>query len=312
MTIEHPRHLELETPLCAGHPVTVAAPRSPHGRATADRIHQALRDIGADATLAEDPAFEALSEAAGPVIVVGNLADSQCIRGLYFRFMCATDLWYPGPGGYELRTLCNPFGTGHNALLVGYSDAEGTTAGCEALLDRLADPVPHLADLHVTRLPVSGQEVEQTRAEPLASAAWQRASSTLGDHKGYLYYLTGERELGEGFRATWKAIVECGYAKTDRMVQVHLTSLSHWLPWRLVEDMNLFGEQERLDITRYLYGWAESDEGHKHVAHCPRVVSMHVPRQNHELIPALALMHAAHYFSTYFPDLPGPSRWLEP
>ena len=75
MTIEHPRHLELETSVCTGHPVRVSAPRSPHGRRAADRIYQALKDIGADVTLVEDPSPEALIGASGPVFVVGNLAD---------------------------------------------------------------------------------------------------------------------------------------------------------------------------------------------------------------------------------------------
>ncbi len=88
-------------------------------------------------------------------------------------------------------------------------------------------------------------------------------------------------------------------------------SLNRLQPWRLVEPMNLFSEAERLAITRFIYGWAESAEGWHHVWHCPRVVSMHIPRQNHELIPALALTYAAAYFRMYFPDLPGPEQWVK-
>ena len=48
-----------------------------------------------------------------------------------------TDLWYPGPAGYELRTLCDPLATGHNLILVGYSDAEGANRASEALVGHL-------------------------------------------------------------------------------------------------------------------------------------------------------------------------------
>ncbi len=309
MVIERPRALVPETPLHAGKRVTVAAPRSEHGRTAARRIHRALRDLKAPVELLDDPAGDVLTGADGPVIVVGNLADSRSVRELYFRFMCATDLWYPGPGGFELRTLCDPFGKGHNVIQAGYSDAAGANAAAEAFCSRLDDPIPHLAALEVTRLPLSPTETRQVRSEPLLPAAWQIANTMQGDLKGYLYYLTGDPQLGEEYRRAWEAVVESGYEKSEKIVQAHLYSLSRLQPWRLVEHMNLFSEAERLAITRFIYGWAESREGWHHVAHCPRVVSMHVPRQNHELIPALALAYAAAYFRTYFPELPGPEQW---
>ena len=305
MQIECPRPLEPETPLRGPNGVLVAAPRSGHGRKAAGRIHRALRDKNARAELLEDPAGDVLTAADCPVIVVGNLSDSRCVRELYFRFLCATDLWYPGPEGFELRTLCNPFGTGCNVIHAGYSDADGAAAVVEAFQTRLDDPIPHLAALEVTRLPMSEREAAQVRSAPLLPTAWQIANTMQGDLKGYLYYLTGDPELGEEYRRSWEAVVESGYVKSEKIVQAHLYSLSRLQPWRLVEHMDLFSEEERLAITRFIYGWAESEEGWHHVGRCPRVVSMHVPRQNHELIPALALTYAAAYFRTYFPELAG-------
>jgi len=311
MTIERPRSLVRETPVGRGTPLLVAAPRSSHGRAAAGRIERALRQLGGQAELAADPVGDVLGRADGPVIVVGNLADSRCVRQLYFQFMCATDLWYPGPGGYELRTLCNPFGTGHNVILLGYSDAVGAQAGTDELLSRLDDPIPHLAVLQVTRLPLAEEDAERLRCEPLPQAAWEIANIILGDSKGYLYYLTGDPELGEEYRRAWRAIIESGYKKTEQIVQAHLYSLNRLQSWLLVEHMDLFDAAEQLEITRFIYGWAQSDEGLHHVMQGPRVQGPHNPRQNHELIPALALAYAADYFGTHFPGLPGPEQWLE-
>ena len=103
--------------------------------------------------------------------------------------------------------------------------------------------------------------------ESLPAAAWQVANVIVGDSKGYLYYLTGEPKLGEEYRSAWRAFVETGYARTEKIVQPHLFSLSRVVPFRLVESMNLFSPEERLAITRFLYGWAQSDEGWPHVAH---------------------------------------------
>jgi hypothetical protein len=309
MTIQHPRILKTETPLRDAAQVIVAAPRSAHGQNAAKGIHQTLKEMGVRSEIADDPEIESLMTAGGPTIIVGNLSDSCCVRALYFRTLCATDLWYPGPTGYELRTLCNPFGSGHNVILVGYSDEEGVKEGCKVFLSKLDDSIPHLKDLKITRIPLSPDEAEDCRTTPLPETSWQIANVMLGDWKGYLYYLTGEPKLGEEYRKTWKAVIECGYDKNEKMVQTHLYSLMRFLPWRLVEDMDLFNAEERLAITQFLYGWVESEEGWRHVADCPRTQRPDNPRQNHELVPALTLMYIAEYFEMYFPEISGPEKW---
>ncbi len=250
-----------------------------------------------------------MRSALGPVIVVGNLADSRCVKWFYHRSFCATDLWYPGPGGHELRTLCNPFGSGHNLILAGYSDADGARNVGEVLLARLGNPIPHLKELHATRLPMSAIDANESRTVPLPASAAGIANSTQGDVTGYLYYLTGEPAMGQVYRKAWQAYLAAGYEKNADIVQVHMYSLWRLLPWRLVEDMGLFNEEERLAITRFIYDWAESDEGWHYVANCTRTQRPHNQRQNHEVIPALALIYAADYFETYYPELPGPEKW---
>ncbi|MBT6629098.1 MAG: hypothetical protein HOB49_18930, partial [Gemmatimonadetes bacterium] len=181
--------------------------------------------------------------------------------------------------------------------------------GCEALISRLAAPLPHLLDLKVTRLPMSADEVAECRDEPLPTSIWEVANTAQGDLKGYLYYLTGEPELGAAYRDAWRAIIASGYDRNDKIVQSHLYSLSRYQPWQLVEHMDLFSDEERLAITQFFYGWAESEEGWQHVANCRRVQTPKFPRQNHELIPALTLMYTAQYFETHFPDVAGPDHW---
>ncbi len=309
MVIAKPRPINLRTPIGQNVPVLVAAPCSAHGRRTAHNIHRALLNRGVRAVLQEDPEDSLMRSALGPVIVVGNLADSRCVKWLYYRARCATDLWYPGPGGHELRTLCNPFGSGHNLILAGYSDEDGARNVGEVLLARLADPIPHLRELHVTRLPMSTADVQDSRTIPLPLSAAEIANSTQGDVTGYLYYLTGEPEMGQVYRKAWQAYLACGYVKSTAIVQVHMYSLWRLLPWRLIEDMDLFNQEERLAIARFIYGWAESDEGWHYVANCTRTQRPNNQRQNHEVIPALALIYAAEYFETFYPELTGPARW---
>ncbi len=146
MTVDEPRTMRPETPVTKGR-LIVTAPRTRHGRQAAERVQQALKVLGAGSELLDDPEGALLTVADGPVVVVGNLSDSRCVRELYYHFLCATDLWHPGPGGCELRTLCDPFGTGHNVILIGYSDAPGAEAATDAFLSRLDDPIPYKVDI---------------------------------------------------------------------------------------------------------------------------------------------------------------------
>jgi hypothetical protein len=97
--IREPRSLSLETRIDRSQSVAIAAPRSEHGRRAAERIGEALKGSGVQARCLVDPEPGAMAAADGPTFVVGNLADSRCVRELYVRYLCATDLWYPGPAG---------------------------------------------------------------------------------------------------------------------------------------------------------------------------------------------------------------------
>ena len=258
------------------------------------------------ASLVSDPPEDVLTRATGPVFVVGNLADSQCVRGLYFRFLCATDAWYPGPQGFELRTLCNPLNSGHNVILVGYSDGRGAGNATDALLARLADPLPHLFELKITRLPLSDDQLSQCYT-CVYEEPERKATNNFGQKRGYLYYLTGDPWLGEEFRKTWHALLEYGYDRPG----AHLGGSIRWTPWRLVEDTGLFSEEERLAVMRWMFAWAESHEGWRHVIACPRCEDEHIPRQNHELVTAHGLALLGDYFGTYHPEAPEPAKWRE-
>ena len=304
--IETPRPITLETPLPAGASVQVAAPRSRYGRRSAERIRDALQERGVTVTLAADPGDDILLGAPGPVIMVGNLADSQCVRALYFRFLCATDRWYPGPRGYELRTLCNPLGTGYNVILVGYSDEAGAKLAAEALLPRLADPLPPLFELKITRLPLSDDQISQCYSCVFEEPE-RKAANFFGHKRGYLHYLTGDPWLGQEYRETWRATVGFGHDKPG----MHLGANLRWTPWRLVEDLGLFPDGERLAVIRWMADWAEGKEGWRHVMACPRCKDEHIPRQNHELTPAQALAYLGDYFGMYHPDVEEAATWRE-
>ena len=76
------------------------------------------------------------------VIAVGNLSTNRFIETLYCEYYTMADCWYPGKGGYEVRSLHNPYGTGFNVIVLGGSDDAGVAAAAQAFASELrpADP----------------------------------------------------------------------------------------------------------------------------------------------------------------------------
>lgn len=92
------------------------------------------------------------------LIVAGNLHNHNVVFPLYVNFLCGADSAFPGDGGYELRTISNPWGTGKNVILIGGSTAAGLEAGVDAFLAGL--PAVKNGNLVIPRL----HEVKPGRA----------------------------------------------------------------------------------------------------------------------------------------------------
>ena len=72
--------------------------------------------------------------AARNLIVIGNLLTNPIYARLYHNYFACADAAYTGAGGYELRSIHDPWGTGHNAIALGAQDAAGVEAGVARLI----------------------------------------------------------------------------------------------------------------------------------------------------------------------------------
>ncbi len=60
--------------------------------------------------------------------------ESTILRRLYFEAYDFTDMAFPGEGGFVLRTIRDPLGTGAHVMLVGGSDLVGVQAAARELM----------------------------------------------------------------------------------------------------------------------------------------------------------------------------------
>jgi len=170
-----PRDYHITTTLAAGgqsEVTIVSSSTRPAYAAIAQKVQSRIRELsGADVPIvdAADVTTDDLL-ARHSAIVLGNLATSRFVEDLYWQWYTITDLWYPGPGGYELRTLHDPYGTGRNVVFLGGSDDEGVAAAADAFCAGLTKGEPlqvgRLMEIKLGSAPAHLQPVLQPSDHP--------------------------------------------------------------------------------------------------------------------------------------------------
>ena len=253
----------------------IVAPASGLHDASARLIQETIRRrTGVTLPLISDESAEATVPIRQNLIVLGNRSTNRAINALYDLYYCLLDLKYPGPGGYVLRTLHDPFGNGLNVVLVGGSDAEGVAAAAEVLCRLDAVAVDTERDFSVGRL----QEIRLGRGVTVPSdirefETWE-ASAGYGS-VGYfgwsslskrlaMYYMTGDEFHAREFvrlafpdAQAIRDIEEIDGERIENKQQplrgpYHYNAHMATLYWDLVEESPVFTDEERLRITNAL------------------------------------------------------------
>jgi len=118
--------------------VIIIAPISGVYEKQAERIQQAIVELtGVETPIATDESDAGAVPINGNLIILGNRSTNKTSSELYNRYYTLLDLKYPGPEGYVVRTLHNPFGGGNNVIFVGGSDVLGVDAATDVFIEQL-------------------------------------------------------------------------------------------------------------------------------------------------------------------------------
>ena len=279
------------------------------------------------------------------LIVLGNLLSSPTYARLYNNYFVCADAAYTGAGGYELRTVHNPWGTSRNVIALGAQDAVGASAGAE----RLVTEINHhgrtgqlaLGRLLVLELQAKGRRAPlQTRlsaedvarekrdfGSPAGKAGSDRSGgSARGDayataKYAMQYHRTGDEGSFELFRFalerqlryydTEEYIKEEGPRRYDRDFR------DSWawrmlIAWDLVEEHPGWTDAERLRITNHLLRLVfecNMKNGWDSPAAIERWLKFDSIPHNHETWPGLANLFGGWYFTRHY-QLPIADTWL--
>lgn len=184
------------------------------------------------------------------MIALGSLADNPFIEKLYFRWLCFTDRWYPGKGGYEVRSIHDPWGTRQNVILLGGSDPAGVAEAVKKFCARLEPArsgvlsVGRLLDIRL-----GGNldpPADAAKTHPLLRLFVEGLEMPLGYNEasrlGLMYYCSGDPRYARAFLEA---------ARRTRLLARadHYHAYHNALVWDLIEESPEFTDADRLFVT---------------------------------------------------------------
>ena len=299
----------------------IVAPASGEYQKAAAAIQGTIEErTGVKVPIVADDSPEAAVPIRGNRIVLGNRSTNRAMSSLYDLYYCLVDLKYPGPGGYVLRSVHDPFGNGHGLVIVGGSDATGVEAGANVLAGILAKASSGPAGLSIgwtmeTKLG-EGVQVPTDIRKFEVWKAWQEG----GNHgwcsiskRMAMYYMTGDefsaREVVRLAFPDARAIREIEEIDGERVQKKHdpLGGLYHYaahmaiLHWDLIEESPVFSDEERLKITNAFARQFDHFKSEGHSVYGLTAPAKRVPG-NHGQWSAISLYCLGRYFSKYYPD----------
>ncbi|NLB95526.1 MAG: hypothetical protein GX785_07425 [Armatimonadetes bacterium] len=326
------KRLVIETPLVRqGKPqAVIAIAEGEVYRQGAATINAALKEtVGVE--LPVKPAASVSLEEAGwsHCILLGHLDNNPLVAHLYHTYYDCLDAGYTGKGGYEIRSVHDPFATGVNCIVAGGSDEEGAAAAAHALAKIIRDTakgsdvvLPRLLELKLRPEGRSGsiparlspEEAERTLAQEMAlfekPGVGRAIASNITKH-AVLYHRYGDPAHLELYRKLIERHIR--YYAEDPYIRSSLRRYDRefrdswaWhfvVTWDLLEEEPVFSDAERLAITNHclrlvqecvLYQRWDRPEAVQGWAQNRNIV------HNHQTWPALACYFGARYFGRYY------------
>ncbi len=252
-------------------------------------------------------AFDNSAFAEAHVITCGHLANNKAIERLYNGRHCFVDTLFPGGDDYLVRSINDPFGSGHNAIVAGASSVAGLERAVTALTDQIAASHDVVDRVHAHRLEESPQRpnrssVDELIAKDLAMwhGGWVASPFRGGKLKSYLWhqYLDDDKIWGRLISGIFSGSMELWLDQRRREPSAyhdffHLDQFIHL--WDLVEDHPAYSPTDRQavvemfsELLRHLAGLFYLRE---------EVNPDGMPRQNHATFIALNLAAGHEYLS---------------
>ncbi|NLB95051.1 MAG: PQQ-binding-like beta-propeller repeat protein [Armatimonadetes bacterium] len=328
--LKAPKPLVRETVLVRdGKPVaTIIHPESQAGRKAAQAISDAVKaQTGVALPLRAATLADREREAAETQVLLGNVDTNPALLLPYARYQTPVDSVCPGPGGYLVHTIHDPYGKGTNLVVVGATDDAGLERAAATFAGIIAKQakgqalvLPRLfergySDEFLKRFAWASSKpdpkrLEQGLAEGRRALETGRHTSVAGvlANVANRYRFTGHSVEAKLFVALWDLYGESAVADPRKFggpwgFDSDFPSVLVVSGWDTIEEDPALTDEERLRVTKIMARWLTE-------AVIPSVgTSAHHVPHNHQTFPGLGALMAGLYFSNGYNVLEGP-RWL--
>lgn len=199
------------------------------------------------------------------IIVTGGLGVSRLATELYLLGYHYCDARFPGPDGYVVRTISDPYGDGRNVILLAGGDASGWYAGTEALCDlfayvdeRATVPPTNCVRSRLAPNPAGPEATELGRAQLLeiAESRPRGAAMRLLLDWAAAYDLGGDVGWGLAFRHGFAALTRSAVRRSVPD-DAWAGDAAEWLAvfirlWDNIEERCVFDQESRSSIGAFL------------------------------------------------------------
>jgi len=245
----------------------IVAPEGDNYRAMALQVKKAISDAtGATLELKLHSEVSA-DKVEQHVILLGNMDNNKFAERLYWQRYIACDLDYPGLDGYVVRTVCDPWGTEKNVIMLGGSDPGGVQQAVDAFIPLIKPGkdlvLPLLLDIKLNGIETITEEGLQKEWDYYKTKYLDAKSLWYGCERpvhrlAYDYYLTGVEEYAKIYNEVIKRWMEEYYRFTRgrQLTTPKYDMPDMYLSWDLVEESPSITDDVRLDMTNLLYDYA--------------------------------------------------------
>lgn len=324
LDVKQAHKLTRETPLvAAGKPLAmIVAPAGQEWSAVAADVAATIKQAsGTDLPIKAADQVTNAQMSEGAVILLGNVANNRAMLYPYSHLMTFADGVFPGAGGYELRSICDPWGKGSNMVIIGASDLAGAKAGVAAF-KKLLKPAADLTLARVCDLRLSpdaearwGNTFTQKLDAEWVSAQQKRAEDALknGAHTGLMSQIA---TMGESYALSGRPEYARMYVWLAKRAQQHVdtkpdTYGGPWgmdsdfpshrvLPaWDVVEECPVLTDAERLEVSQILFRYVVDACVPEGSGAASGAANGHMV-SNHGTFAALGTFCAGEFFSKYY------------
>lgn len=331
----------------------IVTPTAPALHAEAENLAQRLEektrarpDVVLDETLVSAAWQLDLAALHGrQIVALGTINNNRLLAVLWGEGYTAEDDAFPGPGGFVVRTVQDPFALGLNVVELAASDPTGLRRAADAFLARhvkergdmwiVPGPVvevqrgakaaiyPDLAD---SRQPAARRFPSPAEfAADLDRRVTEQHSAKADETKAHIPTMVNVTNVLSELARAWFFTGDPGYPPVMKQLIDRHRDLLQIVPqraemeagtaddtiwWDLVEELPVWTDQDRRDIVNALL--ADARQGHEKIPTYELVRQGYVQTitENHGTNSALHTYDAWRYFVKYY-RLPEENYWLD-